>query len=900
MPKHNLELFEINSNLNEFDFDFVNSYAFAYSNYSVSVDLSTKPRKWNNIDFGHVECDSPEIDVCFEFGADKIIKIVSSGSIINPNDYDLCLDTSIQIKDFGYDLNLAEGGVSFIFSSKYDTYNITIGEHVECNITLERNRKENNITLCEENNNVILLNYDNVICNSDFSNDGFFDGVELKIDLSFDVDGKNRCYDILLCPDEINPDINNVEPHIFIYDEDFLTKTCSEFEVIFEDGVYCETQLQPDRILGTVVFEDGVNTSTQISTSQLLDSTFYTGEISLINLDVPENITFDLNCYSGELLESNISTTSLFNLDFYEGSTTTFEILTFESKEFEVIFEDGVYSNVSFSTSSLIDFTLHTGENSTFELDLPVNPNITLDLYIGEILDFNISVTQTFNPTIDVGEISDVNLSVESTFEIDCYSGETFDIEFSNNPPKELDNQSYSGEELLVDLSIIRSLFPRGHSGELLLSELETHEKINIDCDSYVGEYVDTEISEAPFNSIALTGENVSLTFGTSINIPSDSYVGEYVSFELNRSPSFEPIILTGSSVELEFTVPEGESINVIFEDGVYSNVTVETQESAILTPNIIISSQHMRDGQGGLGAINHCVLSFDDLDPINLDNILRLGFDELNITNKLNFEFTDFGDAPWNVCKGVGQDVSIDLSTEPRIDLQFDTGESIQTSIPFDTINLDFETINSGELINYCWEPQDTTRFCKGYILPNGNSVVLEFGFDTEIYDCSQYTIYSGEYSYSDLSIEYDLETSFDDGIYAYATLTVDERITILFTTGENMFAPSEAVIEASAYDGLYLQTQFEELPIDGSTGESMFIDGLIVAGPGVEWKTPDGCLDNQYLPLTENGDIDIELLETNGINSEHFPKVPVENKNYIHILNATCVSFVETDDES
>jgi len=101
------------------------------------------------------------------------------------------------------------------------------------------------------------------------------------------------------------------------------------------------------------------------------------------------------------------------------------------------------------------------------------------------------------------------------------------------------------------------------------------------------------------------------------------------------------------------------------------------------------------------------------------------------------------------------------------------------------------------------------------------------------------------------------------------------------------------EPEFEMEARHGSYSETKFEELPINGSHGANMFIDDLVIPGPGIEWQTETQCLPNDFKPLTSGGDIDYEALEPDENGVVQYPVVPVEYKEYYFVLDARCITF-------
>lgn len=195
-------------------------------------------------------------------------------------------------------------------------------------------------------------------------------------------------------------------------------------------------------------------------------------------------------------------------------------------------------------------------------------------------------------------------------------------------------------------------------------------------------------------------------------------------------------------------------------------------------------------------------------------------------------------------------------------------------------------------------FEPVEYVRFCKGYIVPNGNSVVFEFASEDDT-DCSIWLAAFGQsLNKPDLSAYPNMDVEFKANARMDFYLTTQTYWTLYARHGHIAIAQfyNEEEFELTMGHGSYALTEFYEPPVHAYSGAVMLLDEFIVPGAGIEWETETGCLENQYKPLTEDGDIDYEAMEPDENGVEHYLPVPVEGKPYLTAVIAKCITYTES----
>lgn len=1097
---YNLELFPISSEVNEFEFDFVDSYAFAYSNSNVSdFELTTERRNWNQINFANFDgYTPPRRNAEVLFGAYRVDVLQGSGSNISPTAYDFNFNLDRLLTDPNdYDLNFAQAGDSYTYFYREDEKFAYHGMACEVNLTTERDVLNNDLEVCagpvgstiqyviennvpnpvsntliesneKYNDGKLLFIFDSRLpCTGDFKpnriyngstvtatldlddievvtgveSDGNFNLIECTPSTNFDLGecgvgyiyGKNLNYDIKLCPGDTNPAINN-DNHNFIFGADFLVKDCEVLELDFYHGSVGEAGFAASIIFNNVDGYHGADGTFDLSVNQNLDADAYTGAYgSTILTSNPADeldgdahygadVTFelatilifqDVDVYHGAYsnLELDDSPAEEIPMDAYHGSYGDFDLNTLPVLQLEPAY-NGAYGDTDFTSypAHELDVDAYTGAYA--DGDMVVYPQFGVDTYHGAYGDLEfetfpsegISVVETYHggdatfelatvaalsPVATHGIYSELDFATTTTISMDGYGGAYADTDFTLNPPDELDSVAEHGSYGEFDMSLTKALFPRAYSGAYADLDLDDHPAIELDLNNYHGSYADVDLTEADFNTFGYHGATLGeFDLQVTVNFPLDemAHGAHAEADDIKRAAGLDVDVYHGADGYLSnFTVPEGESIVAEAYAGSVLTPSLSAIVTAILTPQPISAAHALRDGLGGVGGINHCPISSDDLDPTYGDNVIRLGFDPLEIDDQLNFSFDDIGDDPWTTCNAGGIAFEVGFQTQPRFEFDCYAGESVNAFFPMELFALigedvplsrlydyeytaisaqpifDLEPIEvqvlvevwdqpddfvaffdqrmevdltltafgqfdhgsevefelatteyawkkamnefaTGEFVQFDFEPIEYTRFCKGYIVPNGNSVVFDFGVDTENYGCTIWIGNAGEYATFELAEYFQPDLNSYSGEYAISSLEVQSLWTLLARGGATCTAQlyDEPEFVPSAAHGSYAQCTFEELPIIGAHGATAALDDLIIPGPGIQWQTETQCLPNEYVPTTSGGDIDYDKLEPDENGVVQYPKVPVEYKEYRYVLDARCITFDQSQSES
>lgn len=840
--------------------------------------------------------------------------------------------------------------------------------------------------------------------------------------------GKNLNYEITICPDDLNPPLN-VDNHNFQFDADFSTKVCGELNLDFFHGADVVAQFDRTVFIEDIDPEHGHYGEAGLAVFAQLYADGYHGQELEPTLSIYPAAKLDGDAYSGAYADTDFLTIKLFrDVDASHGATLhDLDVATFAPKTFEPNAYNGAVNEFDLMTIPVIQVQ-EASHGSDGSGDLTIFPAIELDVdgyhgassdavvlvaallemdsYFGS--DSNVDLTTfksaglgdvdvyhggygestlSYVPVLDMDgyhghNVADIVLNSTTTLEMDGYHGATLDAVVTRYDAPQFDVDGYHGGYGETDLAQTKALFPRGQHGATADADLDDHPAIEVTLDVYFGSDATFELDETEFNTHGSHGATLAdFNLQVTVNFPTDIMPhGAYAEGdEIKRGASLDIDATHGHNGFLSnFTVPAGETILANAYSGAALVPSLEQPIYHRFDLHPIVASQTLYDGLGGVGGLNHCYLSSDDLDPAHGDNVTRLGYDPLGITDQLIVRFDDIGDDPWSTCNGGGSKFDVAFQTNPRFEAQAYSGEQVHAYFPLqlmplfgsdvpldrlyqyeywavivrevfeleeikvqstgavwdhpDDVVAFYEAyfsaeltptafapmyhgayvttdlvvpvygwkhaqkpIETGEVVQVDFEPVDYTRFCKGYIVPNGNAVVFEFDGEIDT-DCSIFLGAGGEYVPNlTLRTIQSMASDVANGARMTFSLSVQRLWTLYARHDVDMRVQfyEEPEFEGSSRHGSVGWAEFYEPPIDGYGGATMHFDGLIIPGPAVKWVTETQCLPNEYKPTTEDGDIDEEAMKPDENGVDQVPTVPVEGKPYFANLLAHCITY-------
>ena len=588
----------------------------------------------------------------------------------------------------------------------------------------------------------------------------------------------------------------------------------------------------------------------------------YSGE-TFEDFNITISLFFNPPFYSGETLESSLSTTHSLPIDYYTGQWASVSVEDHPAQPISTQYYTGSWSEVTLITSVGLPLEGYSGETVTFDIDYIVNPGIPLDIETGETAECDIATTFAIYPEGYSGALFECDIATTFAIYPEGYSGETFTVVLTENLPDEFQPNTYSGQTVETfnlstttflpnigwggqTLSVIftdnpsPALLFNGYSGQTcILNFLQTSFQLPLNS-AYTGQNIFVSGMETEENWYFITGELFEIELATSYILDSFNSHGETCSFDLDIHPS-GPIGYfyggNGSSCDFDLKIYHNALFYVVFRTSLWTQVDI--------------------------GSATYFDLALDDCcgerDPKN---------------NHLIFELSRTP-RPEAVSYGNHVGMTFNLATQPRMKVEFATGST------FDLIDRSaYLELNFGQeshTLSLIWDADLRHRLCKGYFIPSGSWLVIELN-DVLSEDCYVDRFYHGQTMKCILSDDIVIRLEpFLTGFNFYIDIITSPPFILNAFAGQSMTFDFPYEAKGVCYTGETLFFSFYEPPIHIYKGETLEIE--ISTAYGVRFDE-EGCLDNEFVYQTEDGDPIPEL----------FNPVPVELDPYYHYVKGSC----------
>lgn len=552
----------------------------------------------------------------------------------------------------------------------------------------------------------------------------------------------------------------------------------------------------------------------------------------------------------------------------YDGESIDLSLSVDTSDLFEVDLYDGEYTQCSLSVQIQFNIDVYDGEYSDVDLYVHHGEQLDISLYDGEYSDLNSLSTQ---PSFDIyfydGDVQYTYLNVTQALSCVSYDGESINLVFTQTLPKELNPISYDGEYGNTDgIHSSSALVVKYHDGESgILDDLFKPEPASIVSTNYDGESIlDFTLEEDKFYFRIKDGESgelVELHYAKSLNPV--GYDGEYAVADINFAPSFNDVnVYDGEiTVQDDLYVHHGEELSVEFSDG--ESLLVAMPINHILYPFTIYEGERFFDDHSE-------VFRFCETQ----DDCCTLPSGDLVI-----FDVRPEDRPYWGKCGPTEDDVfSVTFTNNVRLEpvSVFDGDTSIVT----DNLSLDITFHDNGERVEYPIQWDEIFRFCQGYLLPAGDHVNIDFSSVIKT-DCEGTFAFDGENVFSGFDTEIGFPVRLYDGENTAVWLDVPEPWKLRVFDGEYSYVVNTVMELNTIGDGEQTSLKVDRRKYTITDGEYAKAISLETSAPSLEWKTPFGCLVNQYVKRTPSGDVDPEFVY-NPATYEEYP--------FFHRLDARC----------
>ena len=557
-----------------------------------------------------------------------------------------------------------------------------------------------------------------------------------------------------------------------------------------------------------------------------------TGQSSDYDLTTDAISSFEVDFYTGQDSEASITNPDLIDIEVYTGASSTIDTISFPViHEYENLQYTGASSSVDIGrTLSIYPRGFHGTTAEEYELTTRDAINLDVDFYNGQFNEVDTLTEDEWHFKNYVGASSEIDeMAVELAMEFVAGTGQQTETDYlSYTATLDVDNSNGATslvEEIFIDLGA------------------------EIDVDFYTGQSFEAEDDIAiyqtfefrPINNGTLMYDGWGGAGGINFCITTQDHSMEYsfdardtdpnafdycgsksfikIDVDLLTNPRLEFDSYTGQSVE--FAIPQKFTGFGITDDDprLYFTPILYLQPSA----EIDVTFMH---GQSSVEMNSHP----DDFLAIN------------------------------------SQSCVFDLVVQPIV--QFETGQSFEVNVNFDEADWKrgIQLGGNSQSSSFEFEPNICVRFCEGYLVPTGNNVNFDFA-NVDFLECFGYFGKQGQSSEFSISTELGLPI---DVNYTgqYMTTNPDDYDPNLYPepNGNGQYsrwANGQAFDATEGNNGQLMLFAMERSAYTAGTGSSSVLWELTESVPSMRFITDTGCLENQYYPLTPDGDVDLTYVQ-------------------------------------
>jgi hypothetical protein len=620
----------------------------------------------------------------------------------------------------------------------------------------------------------------------------------------------------------------------------------------------------------------GENAYSDLSRSIFISLDFQDGEYS--NADVEINLPdiLESDNYGGEYTDLDLLTAPYFSHEHQSGENFDVNFVTFPSIDLGIVdIEAGeTFENFDVYVYHTLDHVYYSGELVQFDLSCIVNPGSPSDGYSGENLNDVTLSTEVALPSVAYGgEYGNVYLSANQALEPLVYDGQLTTFDLQTHPPVQFSVAGYSGELLELPYFNYTTRFGAfSYSGEVSEITITTFPSPGLAPLIYTGEYGDVSIQVSQpvgvFNFRGgETGVADTIDFLENYKFPA----GENLLLDLRTETVLSLGYYDGSRNSIDLTIRPSEGIGLLRAGG--GEETIADTLKTMQHHDLYVIFWHD----------THVQVDIDSQTYFDLTTDSCCGGPRPWFGQNFRIEL-DFAEYPDQVHDGDRVVFHVDLSCRPRFKFQACGGEYTDFIDRTDYIAEDYEHnpqmyfIGGERFSLISFESNLKIRLCKGYFIPNGNHIMIEL---TDVLDENCYVdrIYTGERVWTILCNTRTLSHRNYFGERLDFDLTLNLPWLLRTWGGERLdFNLSTTIRESgNAYDGSHMSLNFYEPDWVGNEGQSAVAS--ITLEVQIEFAE-EGCLDNEYIYMNEDGDPI----------PEKFEPTPIELYPYQHNIKTRC----------
>jgi hypothetical protein len=648
----------------------------------------------------------------------------------------------------------------------------------------------------------------------------------------------------------------------------------------FQDGEenVVDLDTHPSFSLGIISFTTGeVLQPVEIYNWTMIPQDYVSGEYS--NADVEINLPdiLESNNYGGEYAELDLFVTPHFSYDYYVGENLDANLTLFPSIDLGTVNARAgeVSEDFDLYTYRLLGHVYYGGELTQFDISYVVNPGSPGDGYGGENLNDVALSTKDALPSIAYGgEYGNAYLSTSQALEPLAYDGQLAASDLQPRPPVQFSINGYSGE--LLELPYINYTTKIGtfsYGGEVNEVTITTFPSPGLSLLFYTGEYGEASIQVSKpigvFNHIGgETGVVDTIDFLENYKFPA----GENLLLDLRTETVLSLGYYDGARNSIDLTIRPSEGIGLLRARG---------GEEAVA--DTLKTMQH-HDLYVVFWHDTHIQVDIDSQTYFDLTTDSCCGGPRPWFGQNFRIEM-DFAEYPDQIHDGDHIVFHVDLSCRPRFKFQAHGGEYTDFIDRTVYIAEDYEgkpqiNFTSGEKFSLTsFESKLNIRLCKGYFIPSGHNIIIEL---TDVLDENCYVdrIYTGESARAILRNTRTLAHQNYSGERLSFDLMVYPPWLFITHGGERLdfnLSTTISITSDSTHTGSRMSLNFYEPDWVGHEGQTA--SASMTLEVQIEF-TEEGCLDNEYIYMNEDGDPI----------PEKFEPTPIELYPYQHNIKTRC----------
>lgn len=690
---------------------------------------------------------------------------------------------------------------------------------------------------------------------------------DLSVELAIEVVGRSGENALFLFDTHPSIDLGIVANYTGQRAETFALITSSvlaSLNYTGENGLFAFTTFPSPEL--TLPFYEGSTSLLALATASLLDGKAYSGQYGTSTLTTFIGSTFTPIFYPGSTAEVALRTIDSLVPPVYTGQNTAADLTNYPATPLYPIAYSGETAAAAILPGITFPSISYDGGYGTFDLDYVVNVGLPAGWYDGERADFTLATTDALSFIGYAGE--NVLLYFGASFALypSAYSGSYSQASLTLNLFDQIDSAGYHGQVIYPSLSTTTRLPNIGFAGENALFDLQQNLQPNILLIPYSGE---TVIASMQISFQLPVGRAYTGTYSVLNKIDSEPnthfYADEALEAALSTTDTLKvPVLQTGENCLVVLQVGKSEGLGTFRAyPGTELFSTFDTKHHADLYVMFRTSIMTQVD----IGSATY----FD----LNTDTCCGVRRESTSNNLLMHLFVKDY--LPEAVSDGDRVIFSIDLRCNPRLSMEFGTGETFEFREYDGYLSVDFAEGTEGVVNSF--EADLTHKLCKGYFVPNGNWLVVELN-DVLPEDCYVDVFYSGTTMSCVLSDDIVIRVNNNySGEHLDPTLTTFPPWEFIFRSGEILWCvlSLEVAMYPRVYPGETLEFRFYEEPLICYTGASGECELSIEYH--VRFKET-GCLDNDFAFQNEDGDLIAELANP----------VPVEGEPFYHSVLAEC----------